>query len=74
MTTDDHSGVGRSAPGEEPADAVPEADAAEQYTVASSEEGDWLTEAQDQPLDQAAEADVVEQLQDAGDDDEDEWR
>ncbi|MFD6095985.1 hypothetical protein ACFVWN_16005 [Nocardiopsis flavescens] len=70
MTEDPRTGPG---PGEDPAAAVPEADAAEQRRpAAGAEEDDWLERAGDGGLPdtgEADEADAVEQLRGAGGDD-----
>ncbi|GHC76421.1 hypothetical protein GCM10007079_12730 [Nocardiopsis terrae] len=73
MTSSDPSGNrGRTAPaGEDPAVAVPEADAAEQRTPAGDEDrDDWFEEPPEGALDQANEADVIEQVREAGPDEE----
>lgn len=76
MATSDPAGNGRraAAAAEDPAAAVPEADAAEQRTPAGADDrDDWTEEAPEGVFEQANEADVIEQSRDASPD-EDEHR
>lgn len=59
-----------------PAEAVPEADSAEQHAEAAEESGqeDWVERAAGLPFDEGSEGDVVEQAMEAGTDDEEEYR
>ncbi|MFV2198299.1 hypothetical protein [Nocardiopsis sp. LOL_012] len=75
MAPQNRSAVSRPGTEEDPATAVPEADAVEQGTSAAEEEnGRWLEEPAGGSLDQAGEADLVEQRREAGAADEDEYR
>lgn len=72
MATSDHAGNGRRAvpEGEDPAEAVPEADAAEQRTPAGDDDrDDWTLETSEEVFPQASEADFIEQARDASPDD-----
>lgn len=73
MATPDHSGNRQRASvgGEDPAAAVPEADAAEQRAPAGTEDSDdWTQAASAETFEQANEADVIEQALDVGLDEE----
>ena len=76
MSTHDETGKQQRETGEGPAEAVPEADSAEQSTDATpaGEPEDWQKRVADTPFSEGSEADVVEQSIDAGGDDEDEHR
>ncbi|MBE2999360.1 hypothetical protein IDM40_11670 [Nocardiopsis sp. HNM0947] len=76
MSTHDETGNHQPGAGEDPAEAVPEADSAEQSTDAApaGEREDWQQRVADTPFTEGSEADVVEQSIDAGSDDEDEHR
>ncbi|GAB3734443.1 hypothetical protein [Nocardiopsis nanhaiensis] len=72
MASSDHSADSRRTgpQDEDPATAVPEADAAEQRTAASDDgREDWVDEASADVFDQASEADVIEQAREVGSDD-----
>jgi len=60
----------------DPAEAVPEADSAEQYADTAEETGqeDWLEHAAGLPFAEGSEGDVVEQAMEAGDEEDDEYR
>lgn len=77
MNAHDETDEPRRDPGEvDPAEAVPEADSAEQYADAAEETGreDWLERAAELPFAEGSEGDVVEQTMEAGDEEEDEYR
>ncbi|GHD18562.1 hypothetical protein [Nocardiopsis kunsanensis] len=78
MSTHDATDDQRQEPDEvDPAEAVPEADSAEQYADAAEEADreDWVERAAELPFAEGSEGDVVDQAMEVGDDEgEEEYR